>query len=328
MKRVLILLITVAMYLNLHAKIEINGVDYQISTADIEESVTELSDKATVTIPRNYKSMTGKSVLEVLKVGDPAVISLGTNENLHREFSGYIREIEADEPIRVHLDDEMYLLKKNSYNLSWKEVSLKTILTKIAPGYNIECPQLKLNKFSIINSSSYQVLMHLKKQYGLYSYIKDDKTLHCGSAYDVKDKIKETHVYEFARNIKVNSLKYKRKEDYKYKVIAIANKPDGKKLKLELGNKDNDAVVRTLNFGNVSLSELKKLATAELNKISFDGYTGTITGFATPISKAGDAVQIIDSKEPDREGSYLIEKVIIRYGKTYLERINSIKYKL
>lgn len=316
------------MYLNLQAKVKVGNATFEnISSLEITESVIELSDKAKVVIPRNYKSLAGNPVLDVIKVGDKASIYLGYNGNLSLEFEGYIREIESDTPLILHLDDEMYLLKMTNYLESWEKISLKEILKTIAPGYSIQCPDLSLNKFSINNNSAYQVLMHLKQQYGLYSYLKE-KTLHCGFAYDIKDKAIKEHTYEFKKNIKKNDLKYKRKEDYKIKIIAIANRPDGKKSKLEIGSKENNASCRTLNFGNIEDSELKKLANAELNKLCFDGYTGSITGFGVPRTKAGDTLKIIDKEEPERAGKYLIEGVKIRYGKTYFERINKLSYKV
>lgn len=316
------------MYVSLQAKVVVGSATLKnINSCEISESVIELSNKAIVVIPRNIKSLSGKSVLDVIKVGDKASVSLGYNGELKEEFTGYVREIESDAPVKIHLDDEMYVFKKNSFCESWEVVSLKEILDTVASGYSVECPDLKLNKFSINNNSTYQVLQYLKQQYGLFSYLKDD-VLHCGFAYDIKDKSSHTHTYTFGENIKKNNLKYKRKEDYKIKLVAIANKVDGTKIKKELGSTDGDAIVRTLNFGNIEEAELVKLGNAELNKICFDGYSGNIIGFGDLQTKAGDILEIIDKQEPEREGKYLIEAVKIRYGNAYIERVNTLSYKV
>ncbi len=144
MKTILILLMSLAMYLNLNARVVVGNATFEnINSLEIKETVIELADTATVVIPRNIKSLTGKPLLESIKVGDKATIELGYNDNLFEEFTGYVREIESDMPVKIHLDDEMYVFKKNSFLESWEKVSLKEILNKIASGYTIECPDLK-----------------------------------------------------------------------------------------------------------------------------------------------------------------------------------------
>jgi hypothetical protein len=316
------------MYVNLHAKVEIGSYKFeQINSVEIDESVIELSDKATVVLPKNIKSFKQKALLDCIKVGDKAKIYLGYNDKIHQEFEGYVREIESDAPLKIHLDDEMYIFKQNNFVESWEKLSLSELLKTIAPNHKHQCPDLSFSKFIIDNQSSYQVFLYLKKQYGLYTYLKDN-ILYCGFAYDIKNSSGATHKYEFKRNIKDNKLKFKRKEDYKIKIIAIANKANGTKIKEEIGSTDSNAMVRTLNFGDVSNSELKQYAKAKLKQLCFDGYSGSITGFGIPRTKAGDILNIIDNDEPERAGNYLIESVKIRWGETYFERINKASYKV
>ena len=320
--------ILLTMYGNLKAEVTIGTTTFrEINSCEINQSVIELSDQATVVLPRNYKNQIGESVLDVLKVGQEVSIKLGYNDELNEEFTGYVREIEADIPIKIHIDDEMYPFKRNSFIESWEKTTLREVLETVSNGMPVECPDVNLGKLSIHKASSYKVFMDIKQAYGLYTYIKDDK-LHCGFAYDIKDKATATHEYEFGRNIKKNRLKYKRKEDYKIKLVAIANKPDGKKLKVEIGSKEQNASVRTLNFGNVEEKELRMLANAELNKLCFDGYSGNIIGFGQPLTQAGDILNLTDPREKDRAGKYLIESVKVKWGNAFFERINKLSYKV
>jgi len=328
MKKLLgIIVILMAMYNNLNAEVKIGSVTFkEVNSCEITQSVIELSDQAIVVLPRNYKNKIGESVLDVLKVGQKISISLGYNDELNEEFKGYVREIESDIPIKIHIDDEMYQFKKNNLVKSWKKVTLQEVLTATSKGMEIDCPEVNLGKFIIDNESSYKVFMRLK-HYGLFTYVKDD-VLHCGFPYKMGEKSYVAHEYEFGRNVKENKLKYRRKEDIKLKVVAIANKKDGKKIKVELGSGENDAIVRTMNFGDVDETQLRTLANAELNKLCFDGYSGKIIGFGVPLTRAGDTLRIIDEKEKDREGNYLIESVKIRWGNAYFERINQLSYKV
>ena len=103
----------------------------------------------------------------------------------------------------------------------------------------------------------------------------------------------------------------------------------GKKLKVTVGSQDADARVISRNFNYVSSEdELKQLADKELETIRYDGYEGSISGFGLPRTLPGDALKIIDDKEPERSGTYLIESVDISYSRNGFARHNTISYKL
>ncbi len=316
------------MYLNLVAEVKIGDIIFnEINSCEIVQTVVELSDSAIVVLPRMYKDKLGKSILDKLKVGQVVSIKLGYNDELNEEFTGFVREIEADIPIKIHIDDEMYHFKRNSFIESWQTVSLKEMLETINSGMPVVCPEMNLGKYSISKISSYMVFMDIKQKFGLYTYIKNGK-LYCNFANDIKDDSVDVHTYEYGRNIKKNELKFKRKEDYKIKLVAIANLPDGSKLKIEKGDLDQNSTTKTINFGNIDKKQLEELAVKEINKLVYSGYSGCITGFGQPVTKAGDTLKIIDKLDEDREGEYLIESVKIRWGNTYFERINTLSYRI
>lgn len=294
----------------------------------IEESVKDLGDKATITLPRNYKQLAGKSLTDYIKQGDEVVIELGVNGQYREEFSGYLGEIENNAPLVLHVDDLFYPLKRNNWNQAWRKVTLKELLTTIAPGYTIDCPNVDLGQFQVANVSTYRVITDLAQQYGFYSYVRG-KVLTCQFAYDVRGTGK-AYTYKFYETVKANGLKYHRAEDVKVRIKAIANLRTGKKLTHEVGSTDNDASQRTLNFGDISKKELETAAEHWYKKLCFDGYTGTITGFCNPRTHAGDSLTIVDSEEPDREGTYLIEKTVITYDpfSTGYQRENTLSFKI
>ena len=104
------------MYLEPCAKMEAGGLTFtNFNKIVIEESVKELGGKATVTLPRNYAKLNGKSVLELLKTGDPVTIWLGYDGKLEKEFTGYIREIESEAPLVLHIYGDLYPLKRTNF---------------------------------------------------------------------------------------------------------------------------------------------------------------------------------------------------------------------
>lgn len=320
------------LYLNLCSRLTIEEqtggrkvVMDRIAGAEINKTVETLGDKATVVIPRRYGNEQG-DLKEFIAVGDRVKLELGYNGELAVEFEGYIREIESGFPMKLHLDDETFFMRQNSFVKSWKEVMLREVLEYIAPGYEIECHVAKLGKFQIDNQSTLTVLRMLKEQYGFYSAIRG-KRLICKFKYEMAEA-KQVHVYDFGKNVKKSNLKYKRKEDKHIRVKAVSYGRDGKKTMETVGSKEQFATVRTLSFMNKKAEELRELALAEYRRVSFDGFEGTVTGFGLPRTNAGDTLKLVSAREPERNGKYLVESVTVRYGNAFLERINRLGYKV
>ncbi|TCN63679.1 hypothetical protein [Acetobacteroides hydrogenigenes] len=317
------------MYLEPCAKIEAGALTFiNFRSIVIEESVKELGGKATVTLPRNYAKLNGKSVLELIKTGDPVTIWLGYDGKLEKEFTGYIREIESEAPLVLYIDDDLYPLKRTNFKKAWKSVTLKELLQFIAPGYEVNCPGVNLGAFQIANVSAFRVLMDIQNTYGLYTIVRG-KTLTCQFPYDIKGT-GQMHTYTFyTPTVKKSNLKYKRAEDNKVRVRVTSKQRNGKTLKVEVGAKEGEGSVYETSLPTMSESELKTFAENWYKKLCFDGYQGSITGFGTPRTKAGDTLKIVDKEEPDREGNYLIESVTITYDLTVgFERENKLSFKV
>lgn len=318
------------LYLNLCSRLTIEpqagGIRMvldRIAGAEINKTVETLGDKATVVIPRRYGNEKGE-LREFISTGDRVTLELGYNGALEVEFEGYIREIESGFPMKIHIDDETFFMRQNSFVKSWKEVRLKEVLEYIAPGYEIECHEAKLGKFQIDNQSTLTVLRVLKEQYGFYSVIRGKKLI-CKFKYEIATA-KQVHVYDFAQNVKKSSLKYKRKEDKHIRIKAVSYSRDGKKIAETVGSKEQFASVKTLSYTNKTAQELRELALAEYKRVSYDGFEGTVTGFGQPRTNAGDTLKLVSAREPERNGMYLVENVTVRYGNAYFERINRLGY--
>jgi len=326
------------LFMNMTAEVQLGNVSLKnVNNFEIDENILEMSNTAKITIPRNYGKLNGKAILEQFKPGDKVTIDSGYNSEFEREFTGYIREIESDIPLIIHCDDETYPLRQTNYIKSYKNASLKQILTDIIPSsIKFECPDVNVGKYQIDNASAFAVLQDLMKHYGLYSRLQEG-TLKVGLAYEFGENT-TNHIYTinapsdklFQANVKKNELKFKRKEDFKVRYKAISNNPNGKKTVVIVGNKEKDASERTLNFaGPMTEDQLRERANAVMAKVVYDGYTGDITGFGLPRTHAGDALTLRDSLEPERAGKYLIEKVNISYNESSgFSRKNTLSYKI
>lgn len=330
------------LYLNMTANAKLGKVMLRnVSQIEISESIQEMSNTARLTIPKAYSQLDQKAILEYFRVGDPVTIEAGYYRDdftdVALEFTGFIREIESDIPLVIHCDDETYPLRQNNNIKSYKDATLKQILTDIIPApMTFECPDLNIGRFQTDNESSFQVLQRIKSDFGLYSRLQAGHLkVNLRDIINGSD-IKDVHTYVLnpvttAGNlVKKNELKFKRKEDYKLHVKVTSMTPDGKKLTVSVGDKDKGSSRLQFTYpGKYTEVQLRDIATSIYNSRCYNGYTGTITGFGLPRTHAGDALVIEDKIETDREGKYLIEKVEITYEESGgFSRKNTLSYKL
>ncbi|HMI04276.1 MAG TPA: hypothetical protein VK541_17440 [Pedobacter sp.] len=318
-------------YVNMIARITVGEIYFDdITSVEITESVTQLSDVATVTLPRFYKQLDGKFPLDFMKAGDKVKIEYGYEETgMQTEYEGYLRQISADTPLILQCD-QLYPLRQNNFVKSYRSVSLRQLLLDVTKGTfikKVECPDVALGKYIVDNASTFQVLDRIKEQFGFYARVSGD-LLYCGFAWDWRPAFTSKHIYYVQGNVKKNDLTYKTKDEFSVRVrVKIRNKK-GKEAYIEVGSKQKDATVHTIEYAADTEKVAKEIAEARLKKSVYDGYTGSITGFGLVLTRSGDSLAIIDDNESYREGTYLIEKVIKSYGSNGIERKNELAFKI
>jgi hypothetical protein len=317
-------------YLNMTSRVTIGQVVFKnINEFEISESVTDISDKSTITLPRNYKDLLGKKVTDYIKPGDEVLIEAGYNGKLYQEFKGYVSEAPmADIPLVVNCD-ELFKLRQGNIATSYRSASLKTLLQQNIKGYTIECPDVELGKVLLDNVSPYQMLEDLRKNFGFYSKVYNGNLLHVGWAYDWHNKYTKKHQLIFAGNIKSSrSLKFKHKEDFNTRIKITIHKPDGSKEVVIVGSKNTDAAESAITVANMSKGDAKKIGQARYKKAVYDGFEGSVISYGLPIVNAGDSIEFVSKKFPERNGVYLAEKVTKKYTEVGWEREIKIGFKL
>jgi hypothetical protein len=324
-------------YLNMIAVISIGQVQFNdINSFKIEQSITEISDNATIVIPRNYAKLKGVPVKDLINVGDEVIIEAGYEETgTAIEFTGYVKEISSDIPIEITCD-EVYPFRKSNLVKSYKTVTLRQLLEDVVSGiksfngdtYKVECPDVNLGKYLIDNASAFQVLSKLKQDFGFYSRIYGN-VLHVGLAYDWKPSYTKKHTYRLQENVKNKSnLKFKAVSDFNTQVKVTIKHPNGTTETVTAGSLEEDAAVKTITTGAMTKADAEKLAKSRLKQYTYNGYTGSITGFGIPRVNAGDSIEITDQESWDRTGTYLVEKVGISYSDSGFERESTISFKV
>lgn len=337
------------MYLIPNSRIQIANVMFEgVHSIEINNSVKDLSNNATITLPRNFKRKEGRGVTDVIKKGDVVTIYCGYNQKDHIEFTGYVDSIGSSTPLIIECDGMWYPHKKNELVAkTFEDNTLKQILQYVFQGYSIDCPGVNVGEFIIGKVSSYTVVEALQKSLGFYCKLDEEKkTIYCYYPYSA-EKI-EMHTYVFGTrdadeleklrlrglypNIKkVGDLKFERKDGNKVQIEARCRLKSGEILTTKVGSTADDADKRTRNYDSDknTIEKLKEAALVDLNLMVYDGYTGSVTGFGYPRVNAGDTILIVDSENAEREGSYLCEQVKIKYSvSSGYERECKISYKV
>lgn len=283
-----------------------------VSELEVDSSWQNLTDTCTIKLPRKLQ-FEGKSIKDLLRVGDPVSVKLGYDEQLNDVFSGYVARIEPNIPLTIHCEDAMWLLKRNSVTVSLKDATLVQVLAAVLPDGVVtgEVAALKIGNFRASKVSAAKVLDFLKEEYGIQAYMQGGK-LNCGFAYGFETAPQAPKRFGLQENVSQSNLQYRLADDIRLKVKAVSLKPDNTKIEVELGDEDGEQ--RTLHYYNLPETELRKIAEADMQRLKYDGYKGSFTAFGAPMVSHGDVVELVDADFPERAGRYYTDRVRTTFG--------------
>ncbi|QAR31116.1 late control protein [Ornithobacterium rhinotracheale] len=290
-----------------------------ISQVTITKSVDELADTCTIEMPTHFIiKEKGKELYteQAIKAGDEVTVTLGY-EGVYRgvEFKGYVKRVKTGTPVVVECEDAMYLLRRKNITKAWEHTTLKEVLQEVVKDTPIRLanniPDIKLEKWIIKNANGTQVLKKLQEEFRLTIFIDDDGKLYAG--LQQLTNIGEVVVYDLNYNIISNDLEYRTKEERKIKVRYTYVDKKNKRQTIEVG--DPEGEVRTFHTSVVSdEKKLKEMALAEIEKMKYDGFDGSITSFLIPFATRGMKARLIDKDLKNIDEDYFIKKVETSFG--------------
>lgn len=305
-----------------------------VSEVEITKSVEELSDTAIITMPSRFKIRQNgeeKLVENALKVGDKVEIQLGYEGKYEGvEFVGYVTAIGSKIPLEIKCEDSIWLLRRKNITHAFNDkTELKDILKKVVEGTELQLsdkiPSLKVDKFIIKNANGAQVLQKLKEMLCISVYLDEEGKLYAG--LEQMNNIGKEAVYDLNYNLVENNLEYKTAEQKRLKIKYTYIDKKNKKKSVEVGDKDGE--LRTFHTSIVSdEKKLEEMAHAELKKLKYDGFEGSVKSFLVPYATHGMVAVIRDKEHPNREGKYFIKKVVTIYGGSGARREITISNKL
>lgn len=305
-----------------------------ISEVEIIKSIEELSDTATIKMPSKFivrQNGEEKLVENALKVGDKVSIKLGYEEKYEGvEFTGFVVSIGSKIPLEIKCEDAMWLLRRKNITHAFNDKTpLKTILQKVVENTEIELsdkiPNVEVEKFIIRNANGTQVLQKLKEHLALSIYLDSEGKLYAG--LEQLNNLHKEAIYDLNYNLVENNLEYKTAEQKRLRIKYTYMDSKNKKKSVEVGDKDGE--LRTFHTSIISdEKKMEEMAQAELKKLKYDGFDGSVKSFLIPYAEHGMAAVIQDSEHPAREGKYFIKKVVTSFGSNGARREISISNKL
>lgn len=281
---------------------------HKATEIQFESSFKELTSRGSLIIPRNVRYFDKHKVRDVFRRGDALTIYFGYNDNLIKEFEGYISEVSADIPIEIKFEDEMFMIRQLPVNFSSPNITLEKLLKQIIPGYEIEAlEQVELGSVRLSKTQVGPVLEKLQSDWGFYTYVKDKKVI-CGKYY-ADDSSEKPVYFHLEKNCVSTSLNYKRADDIRIIFRYTSTIAKGEKIEVEFGDKDfNVEVSAKFNYIKIK-SELQKLAERDYKKAKVDRFDGSFTAFGIPSVRHGLKCVLDSSLYTDRKGTYYIEAV-------------------
>lgn len=298
------------------SKISIAGAELGgVNEVVVKRSIHELAATATIKVPvtavLRQKGVPPAHIetARAVKVGDPVEIRLGYNGSYSLEFRGYVKLLNLQTPLEIVCEDAFFTTRSRNVTLQGK-TTLEEVLHKcgLTVGY---CATLTLTAFPADDKPVAWALGKLKTDYGLSIFFDMEGRVYACEPYKI---VGEVVKYRLRYNvIKDDDLKFHRAEDVKLKIKAVCIYKDGKKIEASIGA--DDGAAKTLYFYDVKdEKELAALAAAELNRYSFDGYSGKIETFLWPCAQPTMLAEMEDEVYNERDGRYYIESVETTFG--------------
>jgi hypothetical protein len=299
---------------------------FAVTDVKIKRSIYSFVDTAVITLPTSARLQseatnvpTSVSTAATFQEGDQVEIWLGYDNNLQREFKGFVKRVNAATPCEIECEGYSWQLRRQ--NILWatekdKTIKLKDLLGTLIKGTNItlsnSIPDMDVQQFSEGNISGTDALDWIKKNLFLTVYFAESE-LYAGLAFI--EQPDNAHVkYRIGVNlVKDDQLKFRRAEDVKIQVKAISF--NNRNEAIEGKSSDSSGAIRTIFVQHINTkAELDKIADAKAGELKYDGYEGKVTGFLEPFALPGYRVILQDPNYSEREGTYLIESTEVRFG--------------
>jgi hypothetical protein len=299
--------------INWDIKFKTNVANYNlgmVASIDIDCSVDNLADTATITLPEAVMNQV-LNISDKIGRGTEVIIKAGYDNTLETEFVGFVQDIVTnDSSLKILCEDALFLFRKGVKDVELKPTTLgkiaQTVVDQINPNFKLVCDyDIAYEKFVIHQATGYDVLKKLAEETKANVYFNTEKKeLHIHAPY--LEKGGEV-IYSMQVNIEKSSLEYKKAIDRKVEVVVESTNIKGTVESFTAGTTGGEKV--TLKVGSISAGDLPKIANAELLRRSADMYEGSIDTWLVPFVQPTYSAKIKDEDYPEKDGKYYVTGV-------------------
>ena len=290
----------------------------RVAGVKITGDTSSLQDTCVVSLARNTK-WKGEARIP-LRRGDAVKVWLGYDGELKLRFIGQVQEVSAKTPTTLTcIDGMMKLQQLASVKSSYRSCDLKQLLDEQIRGaveYELS-GTVNIGQYRVTATTVAGVLRDLKENYGVTSAF---------VVADGRELLKVWTVYpgmrelagrlEEGKNIISNQLTYRRAADIQVKVTGVSIQADGSRISYTEGEGEQREIYR---YG-LSLAELKAAVRDEIERLKWDGLSGSFVTFGEPEVEKTDVVEL--KTESVEYGRYQVKGVNVDFGQGgYRQRV-------
>ncbi len=330
----------------LNSKLTIGKISWSgVHEVETKRSLHSYEDTAKITIPsiglvkyKNQDDPVREVMGKLFNDGDKVTIQLGYNGELQEEFRGFVKRRSLEMPLIIECEGYSWQMRRNKISGTWKSISVSDLLKKAIAGTDIKqviCTHdTELGNVGLKDVSGVEILDFIKKETDgcLTIFFIQPDVLWCGLTYtpysDGSDAFNQGIVsYRLGFNVvKDNGLKERVIEDnpaivHYNKTLAKGQRISGTSADPLLPQFRKHR--KTLNR-IIASTELKALAQEKQFALNYTGYEGKITAFLVPYCLPGYKANVYDSRYPERDGTYIVDSVEVKFGVNGARRIVEI----
>ncbi len=290
----------------------------RVAGVKITGDTSSLQDTCVVSLARNTK-WKGEARIP-LRRGDAVKVWLGYDGELKLRFIGQVQEVSAKTPTTLTcIDGMMKLQQLASVKSSYRSCDLKQLLDEQIRGaveYELS-GTVNIGQYRVTATTVAGVLRDLKENYGVTSafVVADGRELL--KVWTVYPGMRElAGRFEEGKNIISNQLTYRRAADIQVKVTGVSIQADGSRISYTEGEGEQREIYR---YG-LSLAELKAAVRDEIERLKWDGLSGSFVTFGEPEVEKTDVVEL--KTESVEYGRYQVKGVNVDFGQGgYRQRV-------
>lgn len=294
-----------------------------VKNVELESSNKTMSDVLTVDLAY-YKDLDPS----LIKSGLPIRFSAGyTQYGIDLEFEGLVKDVSPGQPYTMKCYDYFDSLNGEKVSRTFTTSTAGSIVQQLlAENEYIDTSYVQAGTHiqyrPYRNKTKLYIIQDLAKLSGYITYMRGNKLI-----FDKPDgeSFNIVPLYSYGKNVISDSINYSRKGEYS-KIVLVSRFTDGSSTVLRAEKGDGNRIKKIV-LHDVSQGELYDRLDSLYNQYCTAGYAGDISTFGYPHTSHSQKIQFVDSRYPEKNGLYSVNKVIVTYSdQGYRRKLSVVKH--